>query len=51
MVAPTDLAKLDDVHLIPGMPAEVMLMDGERSLFGYLLAPILDSGRRSLIEN
>ncbi|TCN17250.1 HlyD family type I secretion periplasmic adaptor subunit [Sinorhizobium americanum] len=51
VVAPADLAKLDDVHLIPGMPAEVMLMDGEQSLFAYLLAPILDSGRRSLIEN
>ena len=50
-VAPADLAKLKDVHLIPGMPAEVMLMDGEQSLFAYLLAPILDSSRRSLREN
>ncbi|WEX91122.1 HlyD family type I secretion periplasmic adaptor subunit [Sinorhizobium garamanticum] len=50
-VAPADLSKLEDVHLIPGMPAEVMLMDGEQSLFQYLLSPILDSRRRGLIEN
>ncbi len=50
-VAPADLANLDDVHLIPGMPAEVMLMDGEQSLFAYLLDPILDSSRRGLREN
>ena len=50
-VDPVDLTNLDDVQLIPGMPAEVMLLDGEQSLFAYLLAPILDSGRRSLREN
>jgi multidrug efflux pump subunit AcrA (membrane-fusion protein) len=50
-VDPVDLANLDDVQLIPGMAAEVMLLDGEQSLFAYLLAPILDSGRRSLREN
>jgi HlyD family type I secretion membrane fusion protein len=50
-VLPEDLARLDDVKLVPGMPAEVMLMDGERSAFAYLLSPILDSARRSLREN
>lgn len=51
-VAPEELAALDgEVQLLPGMPAEVMLMDGEQSLFTYLLAPILDSGRRGLREN
>ncbi|WDZ81681.1 HlyD family type I secretion periplasmic adaptor subunit (plasmid) [Ensifer adhaerens] len=46
-----DLADLRDVQLLPGMPAEVMLMDGEQSLAAYLLAPIFDSSRRGLLEN
>ncbi|MBZ7927693.1 HlyD family type I secretion periplasmic adaptor subunit (plasmid) [Ensifer adhaerens] len=46
-----DLANLRDVQVLPGMPAEVMLMDGEQSLAAYLLAPILDSSRRGLLEN
>ncbi|WP_246249088.1 HlyD family type I secretion periplasmic adaptor subunit [Chelativorans alearense] len=50
-VLPEDLASLDKVRLVPGMPAEVMLMDGEQSAFAYLLGPILDSARRSLREN
>ena len=50
-VRPEDLARLEEVRLVPGMPAEVMLMDGEQSLMTYLLGPILDSARRSLREN
>lgn len=49
-VFPEDLAGLE-VKLVPGMPAEVMLMDGEQSALAYLLSPILDSARRSLREN
>lgn len=48
---PEDLARLEEVKLVPGMPAEVMLMDGEQSVLAYLLGPILDSARRSLREN
>ncbi|RUW00455.1 MULTISPECIES: HlyD family type I secretion periplasmic adaptor subunit [unclassified Mesorhizobium] len=50
-VAPEDLAALQQVTLMPGMPAEIMLMDGEQSVFAYLLGPVLDSARRSLREN
>ena len=50
-VRPEDLARLEEVKLVPGMPAEVMLMDGEQSVLSYLLGPILDSARRSLREN
>lgn len=39
-----------DVHLIPGMPAEVLIVTSERTLFGYLLQPIRDVIRRSLKE-
>ena len=50
-VLPEELARLHEVTLVPGMPAEVMLMDGEQSAVAYLIGPILDSARRSLREN
>jgi hypothetical protein len=50
-VLPEELARLKEVKLVPGMPAEIMLMDGEQSALAYLLSPILDSARRSLREN
>ncbi|WP_428646526.1 HlyD family type I secretion periplasmic adaptor subunit [Roseibium sp.] len=50
-VVPEDIAGLDDVKLIPGMPAEVMLIDSEQTLFSYLASPILDSARRRFREN
>ncbi|MFN4140935.1 HlyD family type I secretion periplasmic adaptor subunit [Aestuariivirga sp.] len=49
-VLPEDLKGLGDVKLVPGMPAEVMLMDGEQTLFAYLADPILESARRGLRE-
>jgi HlyD family type I secretion membrane fusion protein len=49
-VRPEELALLNEVRLVPGMPAEVMLMDGEQNALAYLLGPILDSARRSLRE-
>lgn len=39
-----------DVELIPGMPAEVLIVTSERTLFGYLLQPFRDLFRRSLRE-
>ncbi len=50
-VPPEAMAGLDEVRLVPGMPAEVMLLDGQQSTFAYLLGPILDSARRSFREN
>lgn len=40
----------DDMRLIPGMPAEVMIRRGERTLFSYLMKPLSDSFARSLTE-
>lgn len=40
----------DDMKLKPGMPAEVMIQRGERTLFNYLLKPLKDSFARSLKE-
>ena len=39
-----------EVQLVPGMPAEVLIVTGERTLLGYLLEPFRDLFRRSLRE-
>ena len=44
------LARLPDVQLTPGMPAEVVVVTGERTLLDYLMMPITTSLRRALIE-
>jgi HlyD family secretion protein/epimerase transport system membrane fusion protein len=51
VVRPEDIASLDNVRLIPGMPVEVMILDGERTLIDYLLSPILQSMRNSFKES
>lgn len=40
----------EDMELKPGMPAEVMILRGDRTLFSYLFKPIADSYARSLKE-
>ena len=50
-----DAAALDELsavagetlELLPGMPAEVMILTGERTALDYMLAPLVDSFRRS----
>jgi HlyD family type I secretion membrane fusion protein len=49
-IDPTELARLEGVALYPGMPAEVLIQTGERTLADYLFAPILDSFARALRE-
>lgn len=46
-----DLGELHDVHLSPGMPAEVMILTGEHTLLDYMLAPVRDSLNRGFREN
>lgn len=38
-------------RLVPGMPAEVILLSGERTLTEYLVRPLKDAFSRSLLEN
>lgn len=40
----------EDMKLKSGMPAEVMIQRGERTLFNYLIKPLKDSFARSLKE-
>jgi HlyD family secretion protein/epimerase transport system membrane fusion protein len=39
-----------DVELVAGMPAEVLIVTGERTMVEYLLEPFLDAFRRSFRE-
>jgi HlyD family secretion protein/epimerase transport system membrane fusion protein len=41
----------DDVALIAGMPADVMLLTGERTMLDFLLKPFVDSIRQSFRES
>jgi epimerase transport system membrane fusion protein len=45
-----DLAR-QKLDLLPGMPAEVLINTGERTLMDYLLDPVRDTFARSLIED
>ena len=38
------------IELLPGMPAEAMIMTGERTALDYLIGPLVDSFRRSFRE-
>lgn len=50
-VPPEELAKLGEgAKVTPGMPAEILIMTGERTALQYLLQPIIDSLRRSFRE-
>jgi HlyD family type I secretion membrane fusion protein len=49
-IDPVALARLDGVSLYPGMPAEVLIQTGERTLADYLIAPVLDSLARAFRE-
>jgi HlyD family secretion protein len=40
-----------DVQLYPGMPAEVLLLTGERTFLEYLVAPMTRSFNRAFRED
>ncbi len=43
-------AQLEGLVLQPGMPVEVFVRTGERSLLNYLLKPLRDRSRLALVE-
>lgn len=45
-----ELARLNDVHLTPGMPVEAQIVVGERTFFEYLIQPVRDSFARAFRE-
>lgn len=50
-VTPKSLKNLGDLQLLPGMPAEVLINTGERTLFRYLVQPASNFFARSFIED
>ncbi len=46
-----DMALLGDYELVPGMPAEVMVKTGSRTLLGYITSPLQRMFENSLIED
>lgn len=50
-IAGAERVKLREVELKPGMPAEVMINTGSRTLLGYLWEPLGDSIARSFRED
>jgi len=45
------LKELEDLELVPGMPAEVMINTGSKSVLAYLVQPISNAFARSLRED
>lgn len=46
-----DLVLLGDYQLVPGMPADVLVKTGNRTLLGYLTSPLQRMFENSLIED
>lgn len=49
-VAPEGLKKIAALAIRPGMPVEIFVKTGERSLMSYLMKPIVDRAKTSLSE-
>lgn len=49
-VAPEGLKKIAALAIRPGMPVEIFVKTGERSLMSYLMKPIFDRAKTSLSE-
>jgi len=45
-----EIARLGDVKLIPGMPAEIFIQTGEREVLSYLIKPLRDQLARAFKE-
>jgi len=47
---PAEIARLGDVRLIPGMPAEAFVQTGDRTMLSYLMKPLNDQLMRAFKE-
>lgn len=51
VVTPEGLKKLGNLHIRPGMPVDMTIKTGERTMMNYLLKPITDRAHSALKEN
>ncbi|MBB4304241.1 HlyD family secretion protein [Rhodobium orientis] len=49
-IAADELARLGELILVPGMPAEVFITTGDRRVISYLMKPLADQFRRTFRE-
>jgi len=49
-IDPASLANLDQLELVPGMPAEIFITTGSRTFLQYLMNPLTNALARSFIE-
>jgi protease secretion system membrane fusion protein len=49
-VAPEGMKLISKLQIRPGMPVEVFVKTGERSMMSYLLKPVFDRAKTSLTE-
>lgn len=50
-MTPESYKKLGNIELLPGMPAEVLINTGERTVLEYLLQPLTNAASRAFIED
>ena len=50
-LTPESYVKLGDMELLPGMPADVLINTGERTVFEYLMQPISNAWAKAMIED
>ncbi|MEI7840728.1 MAG: HlyD family type I secretion periplasmic adaptor subunit [Methylococcaceae bacterium] len=50
-LTPESYVKLGNMELLPGMPADVLINTGERTVFEYLLQPISNAWAKAMIED
>jgi len=50
-LTPESLQKLGHLELVPGMPVEVMINTGERTIFEYLMQPVTNAFARAFRED
>jgi membrane fusion protein, epimerase transport system len=50
-LTPESLKKMSHLELVPGMPVEVLIKTGERTLFEYLTKPITNAIAHAFVED
>ncbi len=50
-IAKGELARIDALKIVPGMPAEIFIQTGERTVLSYLVKPLTDQIVRAFREN
>jgi len=51
LILDNDLLSDENMELVPGMPTEVLIKTGERTMLGYITSPMNRLFSRSLIED